>query len=349
MKALVKESAGTSYEYKDVPVPVPRGDELLVRVGKVALCGSDIALYQWNNVAQAIAKVPFTPGHEMVGEIVGVGDDVGEQFSVGGRVCVENHFFCGHCYQCTHDQRHICQNLNQFGHGKGTVYGGCSEYTIIPSRYAYLLTTDLDDARAAILEPCGVAHQALEEINPKGEDILIQGCGPVGLLAIGLAKVMGATKIIAADIVESRLESAQKLGAHVTVNCSAHSLRDAVMRETSGNGVGRLVEATGASVMVNNCFSLLRKGGHVALIGLPKEPIHIDRPLEDVIFKSLTLKTVHGRKIFHTWQEIERIMHRNLLKTEPLITHDFPMSQYQEAFRVLMSGEGCKVLITPGS
>jgi threonine dehydrogenase-like Zn-dependent dehydrogenase len=279
--------------------------------------------------------------------VVGVGEEV-EGFGVGDRVCVENHFFCGHCYQCTHDQRHICQNLDQFGHGRGTVYGGCSEFTILPARYAYRLTTDLDDARAAILEPCGVAHQALEEIDPHGEDILIQGCGPVGLLAIGLAKVMGATKIMAADIVESRLESGLKVGAHVAINCSKQSLKDAIMRETGGNGVGRLVEATGAASMVNASFSLLRKGGRIVLIGLPKEPLHVERPLEDMVFKSLTLKTVHGRKIFHTWQETERIMHQNLLVTEPLITHDFPLSQYKEAFRVLMSGEGCKVLLTPG-
>eukprot|EP00731_Ephydatia_muelleri_P015719 Em0009g143a len=312
MKALVKEHPGASYVYKDVPVPTPEGDELLVKVGKVALCGSDIALYQWGEVAQKIARIPFTPGHEMVGEIVEAGPLAPKEYAVGKRVCVENHFYCGGCYQCTHDLRHICQRMSQFGHGKGTIYGGCSEYTIIPARYAYLLTTDLDDAKAAILEPCGVAHQALEEICPKGEDILIQGCGPVGLLAIGVARAMGATKIIAADIVEGRLEVAKQLGADVVINCKTQNLRDEVMKETEGNGVGRLMEASGAIALINNCFSLLRKGGQVVLVGLPKSPIHIERPLEDVLFKSLTLKTIHGRKIFHTWVESERLVATNL-------------------------------------
>lgn len=173
MKALIKEEEATSYQYKQVPVPLPEEGDLLVKVRKVALCGSDISLYQWNEVAKVVAKVPFSPGHEMVGEIVAVGPNVSSDYAIGKRVCVENHFYCGDCYQCKHDQRHICQRLNQFGHGKGTIHGGCSEYTIIPARYAYLLNTDITDSQAAVLEPFGVAHQALEEIEPNNETVLI--------------------------------------------------------------------------------------------------------------------------------------------------------------------------------
>ncbi|XP_003382382.1 PREDICTED: uncharacterized protein LOC100635091 [Amphimedon queenslandica] len=348
MKALVKESATESYIYKDVLVPQPGQGELLVKVKKVAICGSDITLYKWGEIAKTIAAIPFTPGHETVGEIVQLGSDVPQEYQIGKRICVENHYYCGHCYQCMHGQPHICQNLNQFGHGKGTPYGGCSEYTIVPAKYAYLLQTDLDDSKAAILEPCGVAHQALDAINPIGEDILIQGCGPIGLFAIGLAKVMGATKIIACDIVDAKLKVASQVGADVTVNCKTQNLKEIIMQETSNNGIGRLLDATGVVPMINNCFSLLRKGGSIVLVGLPKEPLHIEDPLPNVVFKSLTLKTVHGRRIFKDWIEPERFLKENKVNTDPIITHDFPMSQFEEAFATLMSGAGCKILMTPG-
>lgn len=348
MKALVKAKPGKSYEYKDVPVPQPGQGELLIKVNKVAICGSDITLYQWGEVAKTIAAIPFTPGHEAVGEIVAIGPDVPPEFKIGNRICVENHFYCGHCYQCTHGEPHICQNLSQYGHGKGTIYGGCSEYSIVPARYAYLLKTNLDDSKAVILEPCGVAHQALDSIHPKGEDILIQGCGPIGMFAIAIAKIMGATKIIVCDIIDAKLEAAKQVGADVVINTKTQNLREIVMKETDGNGVGRLLDATGFAPLINTCFTLLRKGGAVVLVGLPKDPIHIEDPLPNVVFKSLTLKTVHGRRIFKDWEETERMMSENLINTGPIITHDFPLSKFEEAFSTLMSGAGCKILVTPG-
>jgi threonine dehydrogenase-like Zn-dependent dehydrogenase len=152
MKALMKESPIASYIYKNLPVPQPKEGELLIKVNKVAICGSDITLYQWGEVAKTIACIPFVPGHEAVGEIIAVGPNTPLEYEIGKRVCVENHYYCGKCYQCTHDEPHICQNLNQFGHGKGTPFGGCSEYTIVPAKYAYLLRTNLEDSKAVLLE-----------------------------------------------------------------------------------------------------------------------------------------------------------------------------------------------------
>ncbi|XP_065912483.1 L-threonine 3-dehydrogenase-like isoform X2 [Dysidea avara] len=304
-------------------------------------------LFLISSVAKVVAKVPFTPGHEMVGEIVAVGSNVPPEYAIGKRVCVENHFYCGECFQCKHDERHICQRLNQFGHGKGTIYGGCSEYTIIPARYAYLLRTNITDGQAAVLEPFGVAHQALESIDPNGESILIIGCGPVGLLATGIAKAMGSTKIIVTDIIKSKLETAKLMGATVTINGTQENLKEVVMRETNGDGVGRIVDASGAASIVNNCFSMLRKGGKVVLIGLLKAPLHVENPLQNIVFKSITLKTVHGRKIFHSWEESERLVSENRVNIDLLISHDIVMSKFEEAFKILMNGEGCKILLSP--
>jgi threonine dehydrogenase-like Zn-dependent dehydrogenase len=223
MKALIKDEPTKSYKYVDIPIPEPAEDELLVKVEKVAICGSDINLYQWNAVAQVIATLPFTPGHELAGIVTKVGSKVTD-IKVGQRVCVENHYYCGKCYQCTHEQNHICQNMGQPGHGKKTIHGGCSEYTIIPARYAYVLKTDIDPLRACLLEPLGVAHHALEEIDVKGQDLLIIGCGPIGLFAIAVAKELGVTKIIAADIFDDKLAAAKKMGADVVINSKNEDL-----------------------------------------------------------------------------------------------------------------------------
>eukprot|EP00118_Oscarella_pearsei_P009890 m.58182 g.58182 ORF g.58182 m.58182 type:complete len:225 (+) comp34797_c0_seq3:572-1246(+) len=152
MKALVKTAETESYEWQEIPVPEPQKGELLVKVTRASICGSDIALYKWNEVAKVIATVPFTPGHECVGQIVVAGPGCPPQYKIGKRVCCENHYYCGDCYQCNHDMRHICQNMKQYGHGRGTIHGGCSQYTIIPAAYAYLLKTDIDDDKACLLE-----------------------------------------------------------------------------------------------------------------------------------------------------------------------------------------------------
>ncbi|CAB4040459.1 L-threonine 3-dehydrogenase, partial [Paramuricea clavata] len=310
MKALVKEKEGVSYKYMDYPVSGPDEGELLVRVTRTSICGSDLNLYSWNEVARTIAKVPFIPGHECVGEIIKVGAGCPDSFKIGQRVCCENHYFCGKCYQCLHGQENICQHLNQYGHGNGTVHGGCCQYTIIPARYAYVLRTDISDNAACLLEPFGVSHLAMEKLEPADESVLIQGCGPIGLMATGIAKAMGAKKIIVTDIVEQKLELAKKLGADILVNGKRQSLAEVVFRETDGYGVGRILEASGNADLLSNCFKLLRKGGVVVLVGLVKQAFHVEDFLKDILFKSLTIKTLHGRHIFSTWEKAEKMLHQ---------------------------------------
>ncbi|XP_013082565.2 L-threonine 3-dehydrogenase-like [Biomphalaria glabrata] len=345
MKALVKKQEGPSYSYVEIEVPEPGDGEVLIRVDAVAICGSDIALYNWDNVARVIATVPFIPGHECAGTVVKCGPNA--DIPLGTKVGVENHFFCGSCYQCLNEDGAICLNMGQYGHGKKTQHGGCSEYSIVPAKYLYRLTRDLDAEQIAMLEPLGVAHNAIERLHVRGQDILVIGCGPVGLMAQAVAKALGAKRVVAVDVEDSKLELAKTIGADVTVNSKQTDLKQFIAEFTNGVGMDRVCECSGASAMVNASCSFLRKGGYIGLVGLPKQPLHVENVLQDIIFKALTLKTVHGRLIFHTWEQSEALVADGKINVKAVISHRFPMSQFEEAFKTLFSGEACKIVIDP--
>lgn len=343
-KYLLKSKDAESYELVEGPISVPKEGEALIRVERVALCGSDIALYKWNEVGRAIAKLPFTPGHEAAGVVEAIGPNVTE-VTVGDRVAVENHFYCGTCYQCTHDQKHICQRMDQYGHGKGSPHGGCAQYSIVPSRCLYKLRSNIDMDLAALLEPCGVAHHAVTEVGVEDDTVMVIGCGPIGLVSLAIAKTFNAKLLIAVDILDSHLALAKEMGADIVVNPTKEDLPAVVMQSTNGDGVGAIIEASGA--MASTCFSMLRKGGRVLLVGLPKQPLHVANVLQDVVFKSLTLKTIHGRKIFDTWIQTEKLLADGKINVQPIISHRLGMSQYEEAFAALVGGTATKIVLNP--
>jgi len=343
MRALRKSSPTPGYTLEQEAVPVPAGDEVLLKVEKVAICGSDIALYNWNEVAQVIATVPFIPGHEATGTVVASGPLATIQ--VGAKVAVENHFYCGDCYTCREERGDICAQMNQYGHGRGTQHGGFSEYSLVSSKYCYVFKGDLSPTQGVLMEPLGVAHNGVESIDVEGHEVLIIGAGPIGLLAAQCAKAFGASKVMIADINPSRLELARTMGDFVTIDTSKEDLKVKVMELTQGCGVARLVEASGAPPMVNSCFSLLRKGAKLVLIGLPKSAIHIEDPLQNVIFKSITLTTVHGRRIFHTWEQCEKLISEGKVDPTLIVSHEFTLTRWQEAFHKLMDGTACKIVV----
>jgi len=182
-------------------------------------------------------------------------------------------------------------------------------------------------------------------IDVAGQEVLIIGAGPIGLLAAQCASALGATKVIIADINAGRLELALKMGDFVTIDSSKVDLKEKIMEITNGNGIARLVEATGAPPMVNTCFTFLRKGAKLVLIGLPKSAIHIEDPLQNVIFKSITLTTVHGRRIYHTWEQCEKLISEGKVDPTLIVSHEFPMTKWQDAFDDLMSGTACKIVV----
>jgi len=343
MRALRKSSPTPGYSLAEEPLPVPKGDEVVIKVEKVAICGSDIALYTWNEMAQVIATVPFIPGHEATGTVVLTGPDSTVQ--VGSRVAVENHFYCGACYTCDEGRGDICSKMDQYGHGRGTEHGGFSEYSLVSSKYCYVFKTDITPLQGVLMEPLGVAHNGVESIDVNGHEVLVIGAGPIGLLAAQCAKALGATRVMIADILDSKLALARSMGDFVTINSKTEDLAIRVKELTGGVGVSRLVEASGAPPMVNSCFSLLRKGAKLVLIGLPKSAIHIENPLQNVIFKSITLTTVHGRRIFHTWEQCEKLISEKKVDPTLIVSHEFSMTRWQEAFDMLMSGAACKIVV----
>lgn len=346
---LIKETETESYQYKDIPMPVPGEGEVLLKVTRVSICGSDINLYKWNDVAQVIAKLPFVPGHEATGEVAQLGPTGCEQLTVGDRVCVENHFYCGECYQCTHNLQHICKQMGQFGHGKQTMWGGCAKYCIVPARYCYKLQTAISDDLACLLEPCGVAHHAVEEVQARDDTVLIIGCGAIGLMCVAMAKAQGAKLVLVASRTQTKLQTAKQMGADVLIDSTdgPDHVRAEVLKHTNNDGVGRLIECSGASVMVNASFSFLRKGARILMLGLPKQPLHVVNVLPDVIFKSITMITIHGRKIFHTWEQCEQLVFSGVVDINPVISHTIAMSEFETAFKVLIAGDAMKILIDP--
>ncbi|XP_069976558.1 L-threonine 3-dehydrogenase isoform X2 [Penaeus vannamei] len=346
MKCLVKETEKEGYDLVTRPVPKAGPGDVIIKIDKVSICGSDINLWKWNDVAKVIATIPFIPGHEATGVVAAAGEGVTE-LRAGQRVAVENHFYCGSCYLCKEARGDICQRMDQYGHGRGTDQGGCCQFSRVPARFCYALTRDLTPDQAVLLEPMGVAHNAVDSIDVKGEDVLVLGCGPVGLFAVAVAGALGAPAVDGVDVSPARLELAKQMGATRVINSAKEDIMSTLMSLTDNNGVGRIVEASGAATLLNQSFSWLRKGGQMVLIGIPKGPLHVENVLTDVVFKSLTLKTVHGRRIFHTWQECERLLADGLVDAAPVISHRLPMSQFEHAFHELINGAACKIILDP--
>jgi len=343
---LIKRDPVEGFEFdENCPIDEPVGDECQIKVTAVSVCGSDINLWKWNDVARTIASLPFIPGHEAVGVVVKSGPEATHK--LGQRVAVENHFYCENCVMCDAGRGDICNKMKQYGHGKGTTQGGCSELSNVSSKYLYPLNSSISDEQACLIEPMGVAHNILERIDIVDQDILIIGCGPVGLLAIACARGMGAKRIYAADVIPEKLEFAEKMGADQVIDVTKADLHETMMKATNGDGIARICEISGHAPTLAKCLKYLRKGGKLGLVGLPKSAVTFDDPLPDLIFKSLEIHSVHGRKIFHTWEQCEKLIESGRVKPEMTVSHRIPMSDFKTAYDALLSGRACKIIMNP--
>jgi len=324
MMAVAKLRREPGYDYTSVPIPKPGPDDVLLRIERAAICGTDILLYEWDPlVHDTVRELPFIPGHECCGRVVEVGRNV-RDILPETRVCAETHIACGHCYQCTHDLPHICRNLILFGH---QVDGCFAEYAVIPRASVYPLATRLDPERACMLEPFGVSLRGVEAVEPRGDTLVVSGCGPIGLFAIGIARHQQAVKIIACEVNAYRLERARMMGADVVVGC--------------------VIEASGAPEAVNTTFSYLRKGGRIVQLGNPKGPLEVRNVIPDLMHKELTFMTLHGRRMFDTWERSEALLAGGEVDISPVISHVFPMKRVDDAMRAILAGRACKVELEP--
>ena len=343
MRAIVKAAERPGISMQPVPVPEPGPEEVLIRVKAAAICGTDLHISQWNAWAQrAGIRLPLVMGHEFSGEVVGIGSRV-RALKPGDHVAGETHLPCGECYQCRNGLQHICQNLKLFGIHRD----GCfAEYTTIPELCAYKVPAAIPPRIAAMLEPLGTSLRAVLELDVSGGSVVVIGCGPIGLFAVASAKALGASRIIGLDVREERLALARRVGCHMALDPRQAETAGRIQDATGGVGADAILEASGNAAALEGAFQYLRKGGKVALVGLPSEPVRLNLG-PDVVFKEATIIGIHGREMFRTWTRMQQLLGSGLLNVEPIVTHEMRLEEFAEGFALLEAGKGGKVILVP--
>jgi threonine 3-dehydrogenase len=335
MKAIVKTKPEMGAELLDVEVPRIAPDQALVRVSATSICGTDVHIYQWERWAQkrvGAARLPQVLGHEMAGEVVEVGSEV-RHLKVGDYISVETHIPCGQCVQCLTGQMHICKNLKIFGVDRD----GCfAEYVAVPEVVAWKNDRSISFAAAAVQEPLGNAVYCTLVEPVSGKSVLIFGDGPIALLAVGVARVSGATRIVLAGMEPARLEIARRMGADQVINVLKEDPVQIVLDVTGGTGMDVVLEMAGAPKAIEQTFRCVRKGGRVSAFGIPSEPVQLDWN-DSVVFRGVTVYGINGRLMFTTWVMVRELLASGRLDLSPVITHKLPMSDYKTGFDLMMN------------
>ncbi|MDA8242667.1 MAG: L-threonine 3-dehydrogenase [Elusimicrobia bacterium] len=338
MKALVKAKPEKGLWLEDVPKPEPADNEVLIRIKKTAICGTDVHIYQWDEWAQKTIPVPMHVGHEFVGEIAALGKAVKGHF-VGERVSGEGHIVCGHCRNCKAGHRHLCINTK----GVGVNRPGCfAEYLAIPAENVFSIPEGVSDDEAAILDPLGNAVHTALSFDLIGEDVLITGAGPIGIMAGAIANHVGARHVVITDVNDYRMALAGKLGIRNVVDSRREKLPDVMkaLKMTEGFDVG--LEMSGNAQAFNDMIANVKMGAKIALLGIL--PPNTTIPWGSVIFKALTMKCIYGREIFETWYKMCAMLTSGL-DIKPVITHRFPAKDFREGFEVMSSGKSGKIIL----
>jgi len=338
MKSLSKLKAEPGIWLTRTERPKVGHNDLLIKIKKTAICGTDIHIYNWDEWAKKTIPVPMVVGHEYAGEVVGIGQEV-KGFSIGDRVSGEGHITCGHCRNCRGGRTHLCRNA--FGVGVNRP-GAFAEYLVIPAYNAFKLPDEISDDLAAIFDPFGNAVHTALSFDLVGEDVLITGAGPIGIMAAAVAKHVGARHVVITDINKYRLNLAKKMGVTRAVNVSKESLTE-VMAElgmTEGFDVG--LEMSGAPIAFTSMLDNMNNGGKIAMLGIPSAEMAID--WSQVIFKGLIIKGIYGREMFETWYKMASLIQSGLDLT-PIITHQYNIDDFQQGFDIMRSGQSGKVIL----
>lgn len=339
MKALVKAKAEPGIWMQNVAVPSIGPNDVLIKIKKTAICGTDIHIYNWDEWAKQHINVPMTIGHEFVGEVVEIGKEVKSYFKIGDRVSGEGHIACGHCRNCRAGRSHLCRiNVSV-----GVTRDGCfAEYLCIPATNAYPIPDTIPDEQAAILDPFGNATHTTLSFDLVGEDVLITGAGPVGIMAASIARHVGARYVVVTDVNEYRLKLAEKMGVTLAVNPMKTSLKDVMKQLNMKEGFDVGLEMSGNAVAFNDMITHMNHAGKVALLGFLPQNTGID--WSQVIMKGLIIKGVYGREMYDTWYKMTTMLQSGL-DISPVITHQFHVNDFQAAFDTMRSGESGKVII----
>ena len=338
MKALAKLERAPGLELTQVKKPELGHNDVMIRIRKTAICGTDVHIWNWDAWAQKTIPVPMHVGHEYVGTIVDMGQEV-RGFKIGDRVSGEGHITCGFCRNCRAGRRHLCRNTVGVGVNRE---GAFAEYLVIPAFNAFKIPDDISDDLAAIFDPFGNATHTALAFNLVGEDVLITGAGPIGIMAAAIARHVGARYVVVTDVNDYRLGLAAKMGATRTVNVSRENLRDvmASLHMTEGFDVG--LEMSGNPAAFKQMLDTMNHGGKIAMLGIPPPDMAID--WNQVIFKGLEIRGIYGREMFETWYKMVAMLQSGL-DLSPIITHHYKVDEYRKGFEAMLSGKSGKVIL----
>jgi len=342
MKAVVKAAAAPGAEIRDVPVPTAGPNEVLLRVLRAGVCGTDLHIWSWDRWSQGRIQPPVTLGHEFVGEIVELGPGV-TKLTVGERVTCESHIVCQTCISCRTGNAHVCENTRILG---VDVNGGFAEFVAVPAVNCWRVPAGIPLEVAAVMEPCGNAVHTAFAGPLSGCSIAVTGCGPIGLFAIGVARAAGAAHVFASDVSPYRLELARAMKADAVVDARTEKLTDRVAQLTNGRMLDGVLEMSGNPVAVREGLAALRMGGLLSMLGLPTEPYELDWN-RLVIFKGITLHGIIGRRMYETWFQMDQLLGSGRLDLRPALTHVMPMERFDEAIALLRDGRAGKVVLVP--
>ena len=338
MKALVKRNSTVGLWLEDVPKPQIGINDVLIKVKRTAICGTDMHIYNWDKWAQETIPVPMIVGHEFVGEIVEVGSNVND-FTPGQLVSGEGHVVCGRCRNCLAGRRHLCAQTSGIGVDRP---GAFAEYVALPMSNVWEHNSDIDLDIAALFDPLGNAVHTALQYDLLGEDVLITGAGPIGAMAAAVCKHAGARHVVITDINPQRLELAKRLGATCTVDVRTEKLEDVQRKLGMSEGFDVGLEMSGNPSAFRDLLASMCHGGKVAILGIPAEEMAID--WSKVIFNMLTLKGIYGREMYETWYKMS-VMIESGLDISKVITHRFHYSDFQKGFDAMNSGEASKVIL----
>jgi threonine 3-dehydrogenase len=347
MRALRKTGAGPGAELVEIPVPAPGPGEVLIQVEAASICGTDLHIYDWDAwAAGRITHLPMTFGHEVAGRIAALGPEA-HHLRPGGFVSAEGHVFCGFCPPCRRGRAHICENLRILG---VDFDGGFAEFVLVPERNAWEVDPRISPDVASIHDPFGNAvHTAFSGDGAAelvGATVVILGCGPIGLFAVGVCRAAGARQVLAVEPNDFRQNLAKQMGADAVIDPTEEDPVAAVRSATDGHGAEVVLEMSGVPTVIDQGTRMLGPGGRMSLLGLPTGPVSLDLT-DQVIFKEARLIGVTGRELFRTWQQVTTLLATGMVDVAPVITHRFPLDRFGEAFDVMRSGRSGKVILLP--
>ena len=338
MKALVKKSPEVGIWMEDVSIPECGTNDVRIKITHTAICGSDLHIYKWDEWAQRTVPTPLVTGHEFCGIVEEIGPGVAH-YKPGDRVSGEGHITCGYCRNCRAGKRHLCHKTVGVGIQRD---GAFAEYLVIPESNVWPIHEDIPSEIAAFLDPFGNAVHTALSYEMVGEDVLITGAGPIGIMAVAVCKFVGARNVVITDVNDYRLELARKLGATKAINVSQENIKDSYTDLNMTNGFDVGLEVSGNPSAFKDMLAHMYNGGRVALLGLLPESTQIN--WDEIIFKGLHVKGIYGREMYETWYKMTQML-RSGLDISEVLTHRYPVDQFQDAFDVISSGQCGKVVL----